>query len=183
MASRMRISRQSRGLLLLGICLLLLSVLPPQPTLAAFKDQPIDNSLAEFARGTFQRASLGAVLKTSIPNQKLNDQVGAVQLGPIGLLRNWKKLPTSLPSQLAAMGTAAIGNRMYVIGGLKPLGARSAEVWSAAINTTSGALVDPGWQAEQALLPVHGSDDLAPGVLVPERASPAIAAINKTSGG
>jgi len=183
MTSRMRIARRTRGLLILGVCLLLVSMFPARPTLAAFKDQPIDNNLLEFARGSFQRASLGAINIPSIPNQKLVDQTGAVQLGPIGLLRNWQKLPTPLPSVLSAMGTAAIGNRMYIMGGLKSLGGRSAEVWSAAINTTSGALVEPGWQAEPSLTPVHGSDDLAPGALVAERASPAIAAINKASGG
>lgn len=183
MTSRMRLARQPRGLLLLGVCLLLLGMLPARPTLAAFRDQTIDNTLTEFATGTFQRSSLGAVNIPSIPNQKLADQTGAVQLGPIGLLRNWKKLPTGLPSQLSAMGTAAIGSRMYIIGGLKSLGGRSAEVWSAGINTTSGALLDPGWQAEPSLTPVRGSDDIPAGTLVAERASPAIAAINKSNGG
>src|SRR3712207_646230 len=98
MTSRMRLARRPRGFLLLGICLLLVSLLPARPTLAAFRDQTVDNALSEFATGTFQRSSLGAVNFPSSPNQKLADQTGAVQLGPIGLLRNWKKRPTPLPS-------------------------------------------------------------------------------------
>src|SRR5215212_6913263 len=115
MTRRLPKLRHSRGLLLLGICLLLLALLPVQSTLAAFKNLPIDNTLTDFARGSFQRASLGAVRIPSIPNQKIADENGAVQLGPIGLLRNWKKLPPILPSRLGNMGTAAIGARMFVI--------------------------------------------------------------------
>src|SRR6059058_2227257 len=77
MTHRMPLLRQSRGLLLLGVCLLLLGLLPAQSTLAAFKNLPIDNTLTDFARGTFQRASLGAVSIPSIPNQKIADENGA----------------------------------------------------------------------------------------------------------
>src|SRR3954470_18686848 len=104
MTSRMPKLRQPRGLLLLGVCLLLLGLLPVQSTLAAFKNLPIDNTLPDFARGTFQRASLGAVRIPTIPNQKLADENGAVQLGPIGLLKNWKKVPSFLPARLKDMG-------------------------------------------------------------------------------
>jgi hypothetical protein len=183
MTSRMRISRQSRGLLMLGVCLLVLTALPAQGILAVFKDQSIDNSLSEFARGSFQRASLGAVRIPSVPNQKLADQTGAVQLGPIGLLRNWKKLPNTLPSKLANMGTASVGNRMYIIGGIQPGGNPTAEVWSAAIDTTSGGLIAPGWQAEPALLAVHGSNNLPTGATEARLSSPAIASIDKAGGG
>src|SRR5215216_3078432 len=183
MTNRMSFSRQSRGLMLLGICLLILSVVPARQAAAAFKDQPIDNTLADFARGTFQRSSLGAVRKTGIPNQKITDEKGAVQLGPIGLLRNWKRLPNFLPSKLAAMGTASIGNRLFVIGGLKTGGVSTAEVHSAAINTTTGGFLDPGWQDEPALLAVHGSNSLPTGATVAEISGPAVASVNKPGGG
>jgi hypothetical protein len=183
MISQMRFSRRSRGLVLMGICLLILSAVPARQAAAAFKDQPLDNTLTDFARGTFQRASLGAVRKVGIPNQKITDEKGAVQLGPIGLLRNWKKLPSFLPSELAAMGTASIGNRLFIIGGLKPGGTATAEVWSAAVNTTTGGFLDPGWQQEPSLLAVHGSNSLDVGATVAELSSPAVASIPKAGGG
>jgi hypothetical protein len=183
MTSRIPKLRQPRGLLLLGVCLLLLGLLPAQSTLAAFKNLPIDNTLAEFARGQFQRASLGAVRLQSIPNQKIADENGAVQLGPIGLLRNWKKLPSTLPSKLANMGTAAIGSRMFVIGGIDSLSNYLDSVYSAGIDTTNGQILSPGWQAEPALAAVHGSDNLSPGALVSAIASPAVAAVSKPGGG
>lgn len=183
MTNRMSFSRQSRGLMLLGICLLILSVVPARQAAAAFKDQPIDNTLADFARGTFQRSSLGAVRKTGIPNQKISDEKGAVQLGPIGLLRNWKRLPNFLPDKLAAMGTASIGNRLFVIGGLKPGGVATAEVHSAAINTTTGGFLAPGWEDEPALLAVRGSNSLDPSQTKAEIIAPAVASVNKPGGG
>ena len=183
MTSRMSKLRQPRGLLLLGVCLLLLGLLPAQSTLAAYKNLPIDNTLSDFARGTFQRASLGAVRLPSIPNQKIADENGAVQLGPIGLLRNWKKLPSTLPSKLYNMGTAAIGARMFVIGGIDPLGNYLDSVYSAGIDTTNGQVLSAGWQAEPPLVGVHGSNNLPATTIVSATASPAIAAVSKPGGG
>ncbi len=183
MTSRMPMSRQSRGLLLLGVCLLIVGLLPAQSTLAAFKNLPIDNTLPDFARGTFQRASLGAVRIPSIPNQKIADENGAVQLGPIGLLRNWKKLPSFLPSKLANMGTAAIGANMFVIGGFDSLGNYLDSVYSAAVNTTTGNILATGWQPEPSLAAVHGSNNLATGATESKIGSPAVAAVNKPGGG
>src|SRR6185369_14927620 len=102
--------------------------------------------------------------------------------GPIGLLRNWKKLPSTLPSKLANMGTAAIGSRMFVIGGVDSLGTYLDSVYSAGVDITNGQIVSPGWQAEPALAAVHGSNNLPTGTNVSAIASPAIAAVSKPGG-
>ena len=169
-------SRHTRGLLLLMIGLLLLGGFPARPADAATIDQPIDNTLADFARGTFQRTSLGAVRVPAIPK----DETGAVQLGPIGLLRNWKKQAYFLPSKLQTMGTAAIGNRMFVIGGVKPNGVVTSEVWSAGVDVTTGGIIAPGWQAEPSLAIVAGSTSVAAKA---EISSPAVASVPTSNGG
>lgn len=153
----LRSARYTRSVLFLGICMLTLTAVLLQPAQAAFVSQTIDNKLDEFARGQFQRAAL-----SSLRDQALSpkDEVGAVQLAPIGLLTKWFESPFLLPERIVSMGATAIGNRIYVIGGEIPAGNQtqtSAKVWSAAIDTETGAPIDPGWEAEPALPGVQHS--------------------------
>ena len=133
-----------RGLLILGICLLLLSSFPPPLTLAATKQQEINNALDDFKDGKFQRSSLSTLVRPPTQGDKLADKVGAVQLGPIGLLKNWSQPQFSLPKALYRMGAAAFGNRIFLIGGFTPNvgssgSSRVAEVWSTPISLVDGS--------------------------------------------
>src|SRR3954470_6786587 len=154
-----RFSLRTRALLLLGICLLAVSALPPRAAVAAFKQNTIDNSVADFGHGQFQRAALGNLVDTAAsPN--LVDLPGAVRLGPIGILKTWTTSPFALKRTLMRMGATAIGNRVYVIGGSTPGGTPGpnqsvAEVWSAAVSQSTGEFTED-WQAEPALPAVVG---------------------------
>jgi hypothetical protein len=153
-----RFSLRARALVLLGICLLALSALPPGAAQAAFKQNTIDNSIADFGRGQFQRAALGSLQNTAA-SPKLPDLPGTVQLGPIGILRGWLETAFPLKKPLIRMGATAIGNRIYVIGGTTPVGSAQesvADVWSAAVSTTDGTFLED-WQAETSLPPVQNA--------------------------
>jgi hypothetical protein len=129
---------------------------------AALFSQAVDNSLAEFTRGTFQRTSLGSlrVLSPPAPQPKVTDEVGAAQLLPIGIRKDWFNAPFPLPEKITDVATVALGNRIFVIGGTVSSGSLlvpTAHIWSAAVDTTTGAIVSPGWQAELALPAVQTS--------------------------
>ena len=116
---------RARALMLLGVCVLALAALPPRAAEAAFKQNTIDNSVADFGRGQFQRAALGS-LQNAAASPKLPDLPGAIQLGPIGILSDWLESPFNLKKPLIRMGATAIGNRIYVIGGRTPVGSVQA---------------------------------------------------------
>jgi hypothetical protein len=148
-----RFHRPARGLLLLGICLLILSALPARPTSAAVIPLPLDNSLDDFTRGTFQRSSLSSLQA----NPAGNDLPGAAQLAPIGILKEWFKSPSVLPEKLTDVGAVAIGNHIFVVGGLVN-SALTEHVWSTAIDQSSGEPLAPGWRAEPSLPALRTSD-------------------------
>src|SRR5689334_3838792 len=112
MLTRPRFLHQARSLLLLSICLLILGAVPTPAAQAKTFPQPVDNSLAEFTRGTFQRSSLSSVKV----NSPAGDVAGAVQLLPVGNLKPWNDSPFELPRELADLGAVAINNHIFVIG-------------------------------------------------------------------
>lgn len=176
------------GLMIVGMCLLLLSSFPSAVTQAATKQQEINNALADFKDGQFQRASLTNSLRSG-PNDKVTDKLGGVQLGPVGLLKGWKPGLFTLPKKLYSMGAAAIGSRIFLVGGLTPSGVgtgtqRVADVWSVGVSPLDGALLDPGWQAEPALPAVQGSDQTNPNLTAPVApiASPSVVATSDAAG-
>jgi len=144
--------------MLLGACLLLFGALPPHAALAGTKQSTIDNTLADFSDGTFQRSALGSLQNTAISPK---DLPGAVRLGPIGLLKTWIDSPFNLKKRLINMGATGLGNRVFVIGGATPINSSTnqsvAEVWSAAVSQTDGVPAED-WQAEPPLNKVVGSN-------------------------
>src|SRR5262249_58269270 len=81
-------------------------------------------------------------------------------LGPIGILKGWTDSSFPLKKALLRMGTTAIGNRIYVVGGTTPVNSAQepvADVWSAAVSTTDGSFIED-WQAEPSLPAVKHSD-------------------------
>ncbi len=155
--------RQRRWLLLFGMCLLLLSSIPARQALADVTiTQPIDNTVNDFTRGSFQRTSLGLLQGTQQQSPKLADQPGAVQLGAVGILNNWTNYTTSLPRALYHMGTTALGTRIFVIGGQASAAGGSetiADVYSAQVSVTNGQIPE-GWRAEPSLIPAVGSTQI-----------------------
>jgi hypothetical protein len=189
MHTSIRSPQYIRGLLILGICVLLLASLPPHISVAASKQQEINNALVDLKDGKFQRTSLSNSIRPFTAGDKIKDQVGGVRLGPIGLLKQWFQSPFRLPKSLYRMGATAIGSRMFLIGGLTPssLGSdRVAEVWSTAVSPVDGALVAPGWEAEPALPAVQGADPTttSPHLEAPVAPvdSPAVTAVPDASG-
>lgn len=178
----------ARLLLLLFIGILALGALPPRAASAALSQSELDNTIVQFSRGYFQRTALGSLQKV-VPQPKLPDKAGAVQLGPIGLLKQWTDSPFDLKKSLTLMGATAVGNRVYVIGG-STWNATSqtyqsvAEVWSAAVNQVTGAFIED-WQPEPALIKVQGSNQSAYGLspAVAEINSPAVTSVPVTGGG
>lgn len=178
----------ARLLLLLFVGILALGALPPRLAGAALSQSELDNTIVQFSRGYFQRTALGSLQKV-VPQPKLPDKAGAVQLGPIGLLKQWTDSPFDLKKSLTLMGATAIGNRVYVIGG-STWNATSqtyqsvAEVWSAAVNQATGAFVED-WQPEPALIKVQGSNQSAYGLspAVAEINSPAVTSVPVAAGG
>ncbi len=146
-------SRSVRGVLLFSICILIVSLLPGQPAQAAVIDRMVDNALSEFNQGSFQRTALATLQNTDLSSQDLE---GAVQIAPLGLLRDWFNSPFTLPRIMTGMGATAIGNRIYVMGGNTPSQQEPlSEVWSVAVNTETGVLLpdssDSNWRAEPEL--------------------------------
>ncbi len=155
MIARNRLIRPIHGLLLAALCLLIFSAAPPAPVQAATPTIAIDNTVAEFSRGQFQRAALNNALRVN--GSRPTDQVGAVQLGLRGTLARWTSNSAyNLPNALINHGVTAVGDRLYVIGGEKPLGLGSEmqdKVWSLQVDLNNGALLGD-WQAEPPLNPV-----------------------------
>lgn len=155
--------RRARGLMILGVCLLVLGALPGQRTQAAVVPREVDNKLDDFKAGTFQRSSLGATYIVTPPSGEqpaVPDQAGAVQLIPIGLLKNWFNSPFLLPKRLSNVGATAIGNNIFVVGGNTVVGSAlqpTNEVWSAPIDPTTGA-PQSNWYGEIGLLATKAND-------------------------
>lgn len=185
MISTLRSTRSIRSLLLLSICLLIATLVLPHPVQAISVSLTVDDTLSEFTRGNFQRTALGAL---QVASNDFPDQEGAVQLAPLGLLKDWSESPFDLPEALIGMGVTAIGNRIYVIGGEtfdSGETIRRANVWSGAIDTETGALIAPGWEAEPALPAVQNSlqapfDEENP---IAEIYRPAVTSVENPGGG
>ncbi len=170
---------------LLLVCVaggLMLALLPAGVSQAAIAQSTIDNSISEFGRGAFQRTALGPLQNTTVSPK---DESGAIQLGPIGLLKQWIDSPFNLNKRLLRMGATALGNRLFVIGGLTPVGNATqsvAEVWSAAVSQTNGTFLED-WQAELPLPAVQGSNQTGFTTPVAPVNSPGVAAVDTGGGG
>lgn len=183
MLTRPRFLHQARSLVLLSICLLILGAVPTPAAQARTFPQPVDNSLPEFTRGTFQRSSLSSI-KVKLP---AGDVAGAVQLLPVGNLKPWRALPYDLPRELTDLGAVAINNHIFVIGGTATVNNATApisDVLSATIDQTTGALITDTtglfWHSEPSLPSIQTSD--RSGTLATDgRAVPAVAAVADSS--
>jgi hypothetical protein len=162
MHMRLRLSLRARVLVPLLVCVVALGALPSQGLLAATAPYPIDNSIAQFSTGTFQRTGLGALQK-AVPGAQFADQAGAVQLGPIGLIKNWLPASFDLKKPLRQMGATTVGNRIFVIGGVATFPDQTtrpvSEVWSATVDQATGAFTTD-WTSETALPAVQGSNSI-----------------------
>ena len=176
--------RYSRGLLLMMIGILIVSLLPLPSVEAALIQRPLENTIPEFARGTFQRSSL-SLLQKNVPSAKLEDKEGAVQLGPIGLLKEWRDSSFRLPKRLSRMGATTIGNRIYLIGGVTPLDQASSEnvdeVWSVGVSLENGTLLSD-WEAEPDLPAIQSAYRTGFNTPVSPVNSPAVTSIDNASG-
>lgn len=167
--------RRARNLLLLGICLLILGAVPTNPARAAVLPQMIDNTLQDFTRGTFQRSSLSSIRNTAA---SADDLTGAVQLVPVGILKDWFNSPFLLPEKLTDIGAVAIGAHIFVIGGTAQIGASLgpvSDVWSVTIDQSTGAPMGGDWYDEINLPAVKTSDRYT--ATTAGRAVPAVAAV------
>ncbi|GAB4189899.1 MAG: hypothetical protein OHK0022_02370 [Roseiflexaceae bacterium] len=153
MRTVLRSPRFFRCALLLSLAALLLSMVPAQNAQAAInKTLSVENSLGDFSRGSFLRSSLAAI--SSSLSTKISDQLGALQISPIGVIKNWTTSPVELPVPLQRMGTAVYNNRLYVVGGQTPTGEafqNSAKVWSNTVSTQNGAFLATEWDTEPDL--------------------------------
>lgn len=131
--------RYSRGLALLIVALGLLSLLPGAPIMAQGTPEAVDNTQGEFANGIFQRTSIGAGTSpvSSIPA----DLSGLVQLAPAGVLNQWENVNTEIPA-LSEAGVAAIGKRLFVVGGAITGGSYSPNLYWATVNQVDGSFVE-----------------------------------------
>lgn len=152
MRTELRHSRVLRCCMLLSICALLVGLFPAHPARAAInKTLQVDNGLADFSRGTFLRSALSTMLSS---NSKVKDVRGAVQISPVGVIKDWHDSAIPLPIPLQRMGTAVYGNRVFVIGGQTNLSGslrNVGRVWSNTVAITTGALLKPQWDAEPPL--------------------------------
>jgi hypothetical protein len=148
-----RFPHRLRGLSVLLICMLAMSVWPAAPAAAAKINKTLDDRLPEFTRGTFQRTSLSSFKSTTSPS----DVKGAVQLMPVSVIKNWTRLSFTLEKKLSGLGAASIGTTIFVLGGLATDGlstpAPTAEVWSINIDPTTGAPTTTAWFNESLDLP------------------------------
>ncbi len=168
MFRKLRFPHIIRSTMLVCICLLLVNALPPRSAHAALVTQPIDDTLAEFNRGNFQRAALGDIVSSEVA-----DQAGAVQIAPIGLLTTWFNSPFRLPRSMYSMGATSIGNRIYLVGGVTAVTDTLTldSVWSIPINPDTGAPSED-WSRQPSLIPVQASvktgfDDAIAGISLP----------------
>lgn len=156
MSTRSRASRPLAGLLLILAVALLFGALPPRPAEAGSTTRAVDNTVAEFTLGQFQRAGLTAASK-AVAGGRPADRPGAVQLGPLGLLKNWTGSSLAqLPKPLRQHASTVVGTRIYVLGGVSPGSGNApeyqAKVYSAAVDLTTGGIPsNPGWQEEPEL--------------------------------
>ncbi len=175
------LSFRTRVSLLVGICVLGISLLPPAGTQAAVTQKTIDNAITDFAKGSFQRTVLGPLQNTALSPK---DVSGAIQLGPIGLLKTWVSSPFNLKKNLFKMGATAIDNRLFVIGGITPVSSSSqsvADVWSAAVSQTDGSFTED-WQAEPSLPAVQGSNQTGFTTPVAAINSPGVTSVSTGNG-
>jgi len=190
---------RTHGILIIGICVLLLSALPAQITQAVPIPREINNALADFKDGQFQRTSLANVTQPS-SGGIVADQRGGVQLGPVGMIKAWIPGKFTLPksagrdnARLYRMGATAFGSRIFIVGGFNPTGIgagtqRLKEVWSVGVSTLDGALLGSGWDREPDLPAVQGSVQGADGsspnftAAVAEIASPAVTSVSDAAG-
>lgn len=171
--------RRRCGFILLGLCLLVLTVGPAHVGQAERRVQPVANALVDWIPGTFDHTALGERRIDMPPNSQpeIPDQAGAVQLASVGLLKPWTTSPISLPETLSDSGATAIGQHLFVIGGttlLNPMPTPTAHVWTTTINPSSGALTGP-WIAEPDL-PAIQTSVAFPTPIAP-RAAPAVLAV------
>src|SRR5262245_47490349 len=169
-----RFTRPARTLVLVCICLLALGALPARQASAAVVTKKLDDTLTEFTRGTFQRASLSALASGG------SDKPGAVQLMPVSVIKDWLRSSFSLPEKLSDLGAAAIGNSIFTIGGLASNGITAPtptkNVWSVQIDPTTGAPSSTEWFNEAQDLPsINHSNQFT--ALVAARSSPAVTAV------
>ena len=175
------LSFRARVSLLVGICVLGISLLPPAASQAAVTQKTIDNAIADFAKGSFQRTVLGPLKNTALSPKDLS---GAIQLGPIGLLKTWVTSPFDLKKSLFKMGATAIGNRLFIIGGITPVNNSSqsvADVWSAAVSQTNGSFTED-WQAEPSLPAVQSSNQTGFTTPVAAINSPGVTSVSTGNG-
>lgn len=187
MITKHRFPHQARLLLFVAICLLIAGALPPGQALAAVTRRSVNNAIEDFAAtgSLFQRSALGTLkVPGSTPKLPEGDLPGAVQIGPLGILKAWSP-PSAygLPKRIYSMGAAAIGNRIYVIGGKTAESGTTAEVWSAAVSLDDGSILDPGWRAEPSLPAVVGSNNSSLGAAIAAINSPAVTAVANSGGG
>ncbi|WP_129628183.1 hypothetical protein [Candidatus Oscillochloris fontis] len=143
---------RNTGLLL--IVLTLTTIMAGRPSLAAnaSKSVPLDNTQGNFATGVFQRTALGPqdladLVSFAYGQNEINDAPGMVQLAPAGVLKPWTEFNPPLPYALTNAGVTAMGNYIYVIGGIYAgEGGRSDQVYWAKADPTNGNLVGD-WQA------------------------------------
>ncbi len=169
-------------IIILLIGALILGFIPGQPVQAALVEQRLDDALADFTGGTFQRTALSS-LKTADP-----DQTGAVQLSRSGKLKSWVSLAGSLPEALTDIGAVALGNRIYVIGGSRggTDSNNSNQVYYATIDPDTGTFASGtgGWQANPVVLPaVQSSNSSGCTAAVGPRSGVAAAAVSTGSNG
>ncbi|EFO79371.1 hypothetical protein OSCT_2766 [Oscillochloris trichoides DG-6] len=150
--------RLLRNTSLLLVLLVLTTVMAGRPSHAANASKAVglDNTQGNFATGVFQRTALGPqdleddVLMTPLPGyeqKEIHDEPGMVQLAPAGVLKPWAAFSPPLPVPVTNAGVTAMGNFIYVIGGiLQGSGGRSDQIYWAKVDPTSGNLVGD-WQA------------------------------------
>jgi hypothetical protein len=131
--------------MLATFCLVILLVVSQHSAQATLKPLTLDLLLDEFGEGTFLRSSLVQVGDGELGIDEEID--GGVQLALSGSLRRFKDANFTLPDRLSEVGTATIGNRIYLFGGLAPEGDPpsnrvQSEVWSAAINLNEFEVVN-----------------------------------------
>lgn len=184
--------RWSRTFALLGVGVLVLSLMPVMPASAALVTESVDDTLTDFARGTFQRSSLA-----SLPDAEPPSELGAVQLSRDGVLKQWLTSSFNLPEQITDVGSTAVGSRIYVVGGTTN-NTQSSHVWWTQIDPTTGAPILPNppdpnnpnnaWRAGADLPPIQTSTNNIPqfGIdcttPVAGRASPAVTSVSNSDG-
>jgi hypothetical protein len=152
--------RLFRVVLISLLSISILNIWPPAIATAAIeRDKRLDDSVNEFARGTFQRTSLANYQNLALDSR---DTKGALQLLPISVIKSWQRSGYNIPEKVSQHGVAAIGNTIFVIGGMvNTTGTTlvpSSKVWSNKINEVNGTPINENWLAEPDLPAVRHSD-------------------------